>query len=565
MSSTTRKRCVKSALENVCKKKRVCLTVGQKRTVISSLAEGTPVKEIADKYGISTRQVYDIRRQKQRLARTARTVEEDGIMQSRKKQRRPVYSQVDDAVYRWFVEQRSQRVPISGPMICAKALRFFSMLSPQHTKPFKASSGWLASFKKRHGIHSLTTQGERMSANVAVIETYVKSLCVEIEQKVLCAEQIYNADETALYWKALPRKTLVAAFEKAAAGRKEPKERVTILACSNATGGHKLKPLLISKYKNPRCLKHINRETLPVIYRHQSKMWMTQEIFSEWFHNYFVPDVKRYLANLNLSPKALLIVDNCSAHPKHLMSEDGNIQCEFLPPNVTSWLQPLDCGVLEAMKRWYRRHFLFDVVHTQEKHETEGQCVTILDLLSSISLYDSMKYVSKAWQSVSGKTIQKAFGRTLQVGEYGDNDGDNDGDNIIHGLDCLKEIANNDCSADALLQIISKLRIADNTTLSAEDMSDWLQSDSSQGTCLPLSDEIIFDDVSNRVTNCSASSDSSPSNGLNPDFESDDPPDDQDAAEAFNTCIRWLEHHGFPDSDFLEIMVSLRDYALRSC
>ena len=292
---------------------------------------------------------------------------------------------------------------------------------------------------------------------------------------------------------------------------------------------------------------------------------MTQEIFSEWFHNYFVPDVKRYLANLNLSPKALLIVDNCSAHPKHLMSEDGSIQCEFLPPNVTSWLQPLDCGVLEAMKRWYRRHFLFDVVHTQEKHETEGQCVTILDLLSSISLYDSMKYVSKAWQSVSGKTIQKAFGRTLQVGEYGDNDGDNDGDNIIHGLECLKEIANNDCSADALLQIISKLRIADNTTLSAEDMSDWLQSDSSQGTCLPLSDEIILDDVSNRVTNCSASSDSSPSNGLNPDSESDDPPDDQDAAEAFNTCIRWLEHHGFPDSEFLEKMVSLRDYALRSC
>ena len=96
-------------------------------------------------------------------------------------------------------------------------------------------------------------------------------------------------------------------------------------------------------------------------------------------------------------------------------------------------------------------------------------------------------------------------------------------------------------------------------------MSDWLQSDSSQGTCLPLSDEIILDDVSNRVTNCSASSDSSPSNGLNPDSESDDPPDDQDAAEAFNTCIRWLEHHGFPDSEFLEKMVSLRDYALRSC
>ena len=111
-------------------------------------------------------------------------------------------------------------------------------------------------------------------------------------------------------------------------------------------------------------------------------------------------------------------------------------------------------------------------------------------------------------QKLGSQSAVRQYKRLLAEPCKLESTGDNDGDNIIHGLECLKEIANNDCSADALLQIISKLRIADNTTLSAEDMSDWLQSDSSQGTCLPLSDEIILDDVSNRVTNCSASSDS---------------------------------------------------------
>ena len=63
--------------------------------------------------------------------------------------------------------------------------------------------------------------------------------------KGVCAEQVCNADETALYWKAVPQKTLVAAFEQSAPGRKECKQRVSILLCCNATTSHKLKPLLI--------------------------------------------------------------------------------------------------------------------------------------------------------------------------------------------------------------------------------------------------------------------------------------------------------------------------------
>ena len=182
-------------------------------------------------------------------------------------------------------------MPIFGLIVRAKGLRVSSLLnqrSTENTKQFQASGGWLSAFKKRHGIHSLYVQGESLSADSACVSSYVGGLQIQFDERGECAEQIYNADETALYLKAVPRKTLVAAFEQSAPGIKECKQRVSILLCCNATGSHKLKPLLIGEYRNPRCLKHANRLTLPVIYRHQSNMWMTQEIFAEWFHNYFV-------------------------------------------------------------------------------------------------------------------------------------------------------------------------------------------------------------------------------------------------------------------------------------
>ena len=59
----------------------------------------------------------------------------------------------------------------------------------------------------------------------------------------------------------LPLKMLAFREEKSAPGYKRSKEKVTILACSNATGSYKLKLVLISKSKNPRAFKNIKKCT----------------------------------------------------------------------------------------------------------------------------------------------------------------------------------------------------------------------------------------------------------------------------------------------------------------
>ena len=56
--------------------------------------------------------------------------------------------------------------------------------------------------------------------------------------------------------------------------------------------------------------------------------------------------------NIEFILHILLYIDNCTAHPKVHLS---NIKLIFLPPNTTSQLQPLDAGIIQAVKMIYRK------------------------------------------------------------------------------------------------------------------------------------------------------------------------------------------------------------------
>ncbi|GBO31506.1 Tigger transposable element-derived protein 4 [Araneus ventricosus] len=91
-------------------------------------------------------------------------------------------------------------------------------------------------------------------------------------------DNIFNADETGLFFKALPDKTAVFPGE-AGHGGKPSKEGVTLLLATNMSGTAKLTPLTIGKYRNPRCFQGI--KSFPLLYKANKKAWMTSEFFSE--------------------------------------------------------------------------------------------------------------------------------------------------------------------------------------------------------------------------------------------------------------------------------------------
>ena len=141
--------------------------------------------------------------------------------------------------------------------------------------------------------------------------------------------QIYNADEFGLFYRAQANKSLLLKNENCVCG-KHSKLRLRGLTAANAVG-EKLPLFVIGKSKNARCSKHIKH--LPCRYRSQKKSWMDSRIFEEW-----VREVDRCFTKEG--QEIVLLVDNSPAHP----SIDNLISTEliFLPPSTNSKLQPMD-------------------------------------------------------------------------------------------------------------------------------------------------------------------------------------------------------------------------------
>ena len=194
-------------------------------------------------------------------------------------------------------------------------------------------------------MRNLKICGEKLSADSSAANKFINEFSVITEG--YSKHQIFNCDETGLYFRMLPGHTLASVNDRPD-GTKKAKDRVTINACANASGTIKLPLLLIRKAKNPRCFRNLNKEALPVVYRSQKNAWVDRDIFRDWFFNCFVPETKQRLSELGQEKKAILFLDNCSAHPSEdeLVSADGKITAKFLPPNVTSLVQPMDQGVL---------------------------------------------------------------------------------------------------------------------------------------------------------------------------------------------------------------------------
>jgi len=86
---------------------------------------------------------------------------------------------------------------------------------------FKASNGWLESFRKRHQIDFNELCGESSDVNSETIEEWVATLPSTI--RGYGPENIANGDETGLFFRALPNKSLCLKGEKCSGGKLQRK------------------------------------------------------------------------------------------------------------------------------------------------------------------------------------------------------------------------------------------------------------------------------------------------------------------------------------------------------
>ena len=139
---------------------------------------------------------------------------------SRKKMRTAQHADVEEALFQWFKNVCDQNIPISGPTLAAKtddlAIRF------GHTD-FTTNHNWVERFNQRRGIVSRSINGESAAVDETVVEDYVSTTLPNFLRDY-DSKDVFNMDETGLFYKLLPNRTLQFKGERCHGGKKVKKD-----------------------------------------------------------------------------------------------------------------------------------------------------------------------------------------------------------------------------------------------------------------------------------------------------------------------------------------------------
>ncbi|XP_042901996.1 tigger transposable element-derived protein 4-like [Parasteatoda tepidariorum] len=337
-----------------------------------------------------------------------------------------------------------------------------------HEDNFKGSNGWLESFKNRHGIIFRKLCGERASVPESVCEDWIKNIPDLV--KGYEPKNIFNADETGLFYQCLPDKTAMFKDE-ACRGGKQSKARLTLLLAANEAGTEKLPPLMIGRSEKPRCFSKV--KSFPFPYKANKISWMTSEIFGNW--------LKSLDKSMRLKKrKIILFIDNCSAHNN--LPELKNVCVKYFPANTTSKLQPMDQGVIRSFKVNYRKQLIRKLVDAIDEGST----------LPKINVLDSIRMTDHAWRNVTQKTIQNGFKKAGFKNEREEEMGIIEEETEISE----KEAEETYIPDEEMIEINSQDWNAIKSGLKVNiSFEEFLQVDDSLATCGTLTDSEIVDNV----------------------------------------------------------------------
>ncbi|XP_053551170.1 tigger transposable element-derived protein 1-like [Bombina bombina] len=393
------------------KKCRKSITLDMKLKIIRLYDEGVIQAEIGRKLGFTRTTINTVMKNREKIVAEVKSATPVNTTTIRK--RDSIVADMERLLILWIENQTTRHVPVNQAIIQSKALSLFNDLKAKKGEAakdaeFVASRGWFDRFKKRSNLHNIKVQGEAAAADTEAAESYPSEFAKIIEDGGYSMDQIFNVDETGLFWKKMPARTFIARQEKSMPGYKPAKDRITLLLGGNASGTLKLKPLFIYRFQNPRALKNYVKTRLPVHWRANKKAWVTAALFEDWFDTCFVPEVKAYCKDNNIPFKILLLVDNAPGHPRTLEELNPNIRVEFLPPNTTSLLQPMDQCVIAAFKLNYLKRTFSKCIAAIDKEEGAGQEV-LSKFWKSYNILDCIKTVRDAWNDIKDTTMKRAW------------------------------------------------------------------------------------------------------------------------------------------------------------
>ncbi|XP_072264045.1 tigger transposable element-derived protein 1-like isoform X2 [Pyxicephalus adspersus] len=420
-------------VSNKPKRSRKLLTIEEKKKIISAYERGARIVDLAAKHGIGSSSIATILKKKEEIKAASVAAGVKTLVSQF--QRSSVSDEMEKLLMVWINGRQMAGDTLTQEMICSKARMIYEDLkenvagpsSAETVKKFKGSRGWFERFKRRSGIHSVIGLGEGAkrrsgthrvirhrggaSANKNEAEKFAREFQAWTILHGYKPEQVFNCDETGLFWKQMPKRTFITKEEKRMPGYKPMKDRLTLLFCANASGDLKIKPMLVYHSETPRIFKKENvcKPLLSVYWKSDTKAWVTRRIFTEWILEVFGPTVKKYLREKNLPEKAVLLLDNALGHPPGLeedLEENFNfISIKFLPANTTSSLKPIDQQVISNFRKLYTKHMFqrcFDA--------TSFTSLTLREFWKDhYHILHAIQVIAMAWDKVSVRTLNAAW------------------------------------------------------------------------------------------------------------------------------------------------------------
>ena len=257
------------------KRKLCCKPLHEKYQALIEVENGGKKTDIARKFDVPLNTLSTWIKNSDKIKRSFQSGD---MNTARKRLKTCKYEDIDSALLKWFKSKVNEGAMITGPILMSKADKFGQDLGYQN---FRCTSGWLSCFKERHNIKFKSVQGEEKAVDLSLVDNWHQTSWQNILQEYQPSD-IYNCDESGLFYKLLPNKTFTFKGERCAGG-KLSKERITVLFCCNMDGSDKYPLLCVGKSEKPRCFKNV--VTLPTDYKNNTKAWMTS-IFTEWLQKF---------------------------------------------------------------------------------------------------------------------------------------------------------------------------------------------------------------------------------------------------------------------------------------
>lgn len=385
------------------------LSDGQRLEIIQKLHDpsaSTSNRKLAEEYSVDEATIRHIKLNANAFRERALNAPVD-VRQTTFRAGKAKFTELEAILAEWIDVSRRCNEEIPPPVVRRKAEEVAVELEMPEGK-FKATQSWYVSFCRRHGI-----------GPVSPIYN-LKDIVAEYDPS-----DVFTVDETGLFYGLLPcHELLIPSVQTESDEREMVTERVTLVLCCNATGRERLPVSMVSKANHAA--------DWPLPHFHQSNGWMDNMVFTKWFDQVFEPFILQQRqeserADSTRKRRVLLLLDNAPGHP--VSFEKGDIRVLALHPKSSSWVQPLEMGVLTALKNRYKQRVLNDILAFHAlPTELKNQLVAGLEHVEKGTagvffgkaphLMDAARRIVDSWASLSPELLKCAFQEANFVAQF---------------------------------------------------------------------------------------------------------------------------------------------------